>query len=252
MNLKKLKWKLNHILSDFKEDRNEGEVSYAESRIHERYNLSIPEAILILSETNVEYDVLNISFGGFASSKIHDNEVLFTSGQKAIIHFMGLKSDAIIHKVYQGQYYIGFRFEHKDANTLIFLRDIVENLRLGSTMHRLRKEFLTEKYKSELWVCMRGDGPGEIEIETNTSGKLIYLQYRFVNSSGTNYFVYSNQQCTLKVGDVESTCPPEIIRFAMNVFLGISDQKAADILKQFYEYIKTNNFFIPQDSSLIK
>lgn len=249
MNLKKLKWKVSHFLTDLKEENHNEEVSYAESRIHERYNLSCPDAMTILSETNVTYDVLNISFGGFASSKVHDNEVIFTGGQKAIIQFMGLQSDAIIHKVYQGRHYIGFRFEHKDANTLIFLREIVENLRIGATMRSLRKEFLTEKYKSDMWICMRGDGPSELEIERNPNGDLIYLQYRFPNSNGINYFFFCNQNCTLKTDNIEIDCPPDIIRYVVNVFLGIGEQEAVKCLRQFYNFVIQNRLVTSADMS---
>jgi len=210
---------------------------FAEGRIHERYPVSYSDAITITTEKSEVYNVLNISFGGFASPLPHGNESFYSRGQRAHIEFLGDSCPALIHKVYQGPEYVGFRFEHRDEKTLVFLREIIEYLRLGATLHILRKEFLIKEFQSDSWVCLRGEGPSELSFHLDQSETTDEARFSFKSGEESYKIIFKNG--VFKTQTSERPTAPQPNRHLIKIFLcvlaGLKNNVISDQLHSIYE-----------------
>ena len=81
--------------------------------------------------------------------------------------------------------FVGCTFVHDTAETLIFLRDVIEPLRCGKTFSLLPEDMRNERYIGPQWACFRGDGPTDLLIrvkkETNELEEAL-LTFRFGDS----------------------------------------------------------------------
>lgn len=91
--------------------------------------------------------------------------------------------------------YVGFCFNHSSADTLIFLREVIEPIRHGRTIEPLGQDFRAERYRGKQWHCFRGDGPIDLIFQTGTSGTSI-VEALLTFKSGDRYFEvgYQNEK----------------------------------------------------------
>ena len=141
-----------------------------ELRLYSRYSLIFPQVgRLKIYDNNQVGTILNLSYGGLLvnfedpwNQEIgpHDN-----TNFNAELDLLGQKTPAnlqFVHNVNHQDGYTGFSFQHRNVETLVFLREIVENFRIGSSLRQLPSELTLEKYRSQLWRCFRGEGPTDI------------------------------------------------------------------------------------------
>ena len=242
MTVRELQQKLARLLSQIYGSNLRGESERTrDERVHERFDLCIPGGMVIRTEDQEIHKVINISYGGFASESQSGTQEDKPRGQKAEVIFMGDKCSALIHRVYQSTHHTGYRFEHRDSTTLVFLRDILEHLRLGSTLHILRKEFLKNEYHSDDWVCMRGEGPTDLFIRTNEDSVAGFIVLTFRVGEQYNIFRLENNQYSVSrqdSSDSQINFPkdpdPAILRQVLCIFLGIKDPAVIRILAHVY------------------
>jgi hypothetical protein len=135
-------------------------------RSHPRFVFSQLSSARVLFENGVEGKIRDLSYSGMGL-EFSSPEDLAKIGQAAPVnlHIFNYQTSAIINLVYAGNTIGGFCFQHRDPNVLLFLRQILEFCRCGSTMVELGKSLVQDRYKGEDFVVLRGDGPTDLILQ---------------------------------------------------------------------------------------
>jgi hypothetical protein len=163
-------------------------VPVEELRLYSRYSLIFPNVgqLKILDNGQVG-TIVNLSYGGmlvkFEDPWVeeigpHDNRSF-----NAELEVLGQRTPTniqYVHTLDPDNGLSGFSFQHRNVETLVFLREIVENFRIGSSLRQLPNDMIKDEYKSNGWKCFRGEGPTDIFQQGSSSNptKAIKLSYR--------------------------------------------------------------------------
>lgn len=142
-----------------------------------RFNRVVPQHVDLVTATfsnGSKAFISNISYGGFACatspyfpdfSKIPEQEVTISIVARSHrcpmshIHSLGGVSAFALH--------------HHGPETLLFLREMLEPMRQGSSLVRVPDEILKEKYLKGHWTYLRGEGPTDIMLRPGPDGTLV-------------------------------------------------------------------------------
>jgi hypothetical protein len=162
------------------------EITAADLRAHLRLRPMIENIIWIESTSLNTVRLVDISYGGIAL------EVSDVENAKKLREFRLHAIDRSItipaKFVHQRGTFVGYSFVHETAAALIFLRDVIENLKNGSTMRPLPDSSVKAEFNhvgAEIW---RGDGPSDLHyFPRGVSGSgtpLLQITFR----DGKDYF----------------------------------------------------------------
>jgi len=163
---------------------------FAEKRLHPRYNFSVlgyGDAVFAGAPPGKIFD---LSYSGFGVQFANDSDAAEAPKDVNLaITFLGDTAPARASKVYARHNLCGYFFQHQDPTTLIFLRRILEFCRFGSSLVELEKKVVHDRYATDAWLVLRGDGPSDVVLEREKDrlrGALItfldgkdYCQLRF-------------------------------------------------------------------------
>lgn len=149
-----------------------------EMRSHTRYPISFFKDTTVNLQEGWTGSIMDISYGGIAV-RFDSEKCDFTKTIPVLadceLTILGSKHKFQMKTVRTipqntGHMYVGFCFNHSSADTLIFLREVIEPIRHGRTLEALGEEFRATKYRDKSWHCFRGDGPIDLLLQTTTSG----------------------------------------------------------------------------------
>jgi hypothetical protein len=145
---------------------------WSELRLHARYFVLSPElACLEIVSNGMKGTIKDLSYGGalveFPESwdsnpknpaiKSFDAKLTFLDQTcNTFVHLTHVRSDGNL---------VGLSFVHRNIETLVFLREILENLRVGSTLEVLNPSVLKEKHLKPGALLYRGDGPCDLTFQ---------------------------------------------------------------------------------------
>jgi hypothetical protein len=73
----------------------------------------------------------------------------------------------------RGRSFIGFSMHHESVDSLVFLRDIIESIRVGKTLAALDPSTLKEPYSKPNWLCYRGEGPTDVRLKVGNNARIL-------------------------------------------------------------------------------
>lgn len=179
-----------------------------DGRLHARYLISGEGVARIELEGGMTGVVKDISYGGMAARfelKDATAQARITDPVKARLHLLDRSIECVMSLVRsvstpgQQTLYAGFAIRHESADTLIFMRDLIEPLRCGKSLTALEPSMRHERYKGAEWSCLRGDGPTDLIIrlaKDSPSLQEALLTFRISDS----YCEVSFRNNTLKTG----------------------------------------------------
>ncbi len=106
-------------------------------RIHQRFRMKHPLLASAVFQQKFEVVLHDLSYSGIAVKSSPDDEIPWNSFPATVNVNLRVLDQSInieASRVYTSTGVSGFQFHHKTAETLIFLRDVLENMRLGSTL----------------------------------------------------------------------------------------------------------------------
>ncbi len=134
-----------------------------EQRLHGRFPIAQTDlAAVVIGQDQSRFPILDLSYGGIAfQASLGDSKESLTPGSCIELTLRVLNAtiaaSATIVRTERG--IVAASWRHLNNNTLIFLRDILEPLRWGTTLS-------TGKSDRDVWkdnrLSVRGDGPTEV------------------------------------------------------------------------------------------
>lgn len=179
-----------------------------DGRLHARYLISGEGVARIELENGMAGIVKDVSYGGMAVKfelKDATTPTKIPDPLRARLHLLDRSIECVmalvrsVHPPGQQTLYAGFAIRHESADTLIFMRDLIEPLRCGKSLTALDQSMRHERYKSAEWSCLRGDGPTDLIIRL-TKDSLSLQEALLTFRISDSYCEVSFQNNTLRTG----------------------------------------------------
>lgn len=156
-------------------------------RVHERHTLSDRRLSNLTFESGLVATIKNLSYSGisveFAEedmktvSELFDKDTTETWVADLTIGFEKTKSKfTLVRRIGR---HVAFAFVHDLAETLVFLREILEPMRVGSTMVP-SYGFDGDQWKDRRFT-LKGDGLSEVNFMIDEFGKLLFSRLTYTN-----------------------------------------------------------------------
>jgi len=158
----------------------------SELRLHARYSLLMSQMmeINILPE-NISANICDISYGGalleFQEADRLQIESLIGKSFDFQIKYFGSKSKGSAKAVHlqAKNRQVGIAFEHNSIDTLVFLRDILELMRIGASLTAVNRSLIKDTENNPHTMLFRGDSPTDLQYnKKNDSIEDLILSYR--------------------------------------------------------------------------
>lgn len=230
-----------------KPKKNRSNVSVEELRLYARYPLIHKKVGKIkILDNGQTGEILNLSYGGVLvkfddpwTGEINPNEATSFSAELDILSQSSLTNIQFIHNIDEANYLAGFAFQHRNVETLVFLREILERFRVGSSLRTPPSEMLKEEYRSGNWRCFRGEGPTDFFVSTSSTNREAFLNFRNGSSKlelrlKDNKFTTrrtidlgeSNDQ--IETADTNQSIDPVILRQGVEILIGSASNEQTE------------------------
>lgn len=232
----------------------ESSKSGQDRRTHIRFLMAERPVIEVELQSGHRVAVKDIGYGGISfdlSAPLKNS--LEPQGANVTLHCFGRQAPAILNHVYSRGGTSAFVFQHTIPDTLMFLREPLESLRQGGTLEQLLPEMLKAPYNNAGWLCLRGDGPTDVWMKSDRSGRCEEALMCF--RSGKTYLEVSLRSGVISTGFAidrtdhmdenhrERAAPslmskdlkPDLpaLRIAAATLMGVSDKQLRKIVDQF-------------------
>lgn len=178
-----------------------------DSRLHARYMIAVENLAFLHFPDRTIGAIRDVSYGGMAV-KIPlpaTNSLQVQDKLKAKLQVLDRSIEcslALVRSVAQadvGILFAGFSIHHDSADTLIFMRDLIEPLRCGKSLVLIDQSVRHERYQGHEWLCFRGDGPTDLIVRLGKDGATL-LEALLTFRISDCYSELSLKQNTLRTG----------------------------------------------------
>jgi hypothetical protein len=229
----------------------------SELRLHARYFVLTSDlASLEITATGAKGNIKDLSYGGilaeFKDSWLNHPGISDKNSIEAKLTFLDQSTPVFVQVVHEknGGQLVGLSFIHKNIETLVFLREVLENLRIGSTFYPLNTSH-TKATESGTTVY-RGDGPCDLQI-MEKDGKIQKALLTF--RGGSTYFEMKlegdvvttarskneDQKVAAQMEPSPKGVDPSILRSAIQLLLGFlatnPKSKVVELLPKLYQQL---------------
>ena len=227
-----------------------------DSRLHTLYLIAGEDLARLRLNNGLTGSVKDVSYGGMAVKFLVDDpsslqlpdqftaelQVLDRSIECTVSYVRSARSNE------KNTIFAGLLIQHNSAETLIFLRDLIEPLRCGKSLVAIDPVSRHERYQGLDWACLRGEGPTDLILRLCKDGASLQealLTFRISDS----YCELSYKQNTLRTGRIQgerdphhqvpsarmastAEIDPEVLRQGICILLGASGdwRHAANLL----------------------
>lgn len=150
-----------------------------DNRVHSRYVLRDDAIAHITLANGLTGVVRDMSYGGmalrFETNGVTPPLAQEVTGQLRVLDREVSTRFCPVRIVSQNTQFlfIGCTLIHDSAETLIFLRDLIEPLRCGRSMTQVPEDMRNDKYRGAEWSCFRGDGPTDLLLRAHPQSKAL-------------------------------------------------------------------------------
>lgn len=240
----------------------------ADMRIHQRFRLRQP--LIISAQINQKIDAVihDLSYSGIAIKQTDGENIEWDA--MPLTHPITIRSlDQTLNidatRVYVAKGIAGFQFHHKTSESLVFLREILESMRIGSTIGFVEEED-TDKKPGRIFAISE-DESVELEIkqaaepalsrEQNVSSSMIRLKFRHVD---VNYILqFDGKNISMKTASFDHKADDRsllktdminkpILRQAIYMLMGLQEESLEKAVVPFLGYslqyfdVKTSSY----------
>lgn len=142
-----------------------------------RFNRVVPQHVDLVTVTfsnGSKAFVSNISYGGFAcATSPYFPDFSKSAEQEVTISIVARSHRCPMSHIHSLGGVSAFALHHHGPDTLLFLREMLEPMRQGSSLVRVPDEILKEKYLKGRWTYLRGEGPTDIMLRPGPDGTLV-------------------------------------------------------------------------------
>jgi hypothetical protein len=226
-------------------------------RSHVRIKPAFDNIIFIESESLKQVRLVDVSYGGAAitTSTIVSDDSLIKIRLQAVSRSIELSAKPVHRRGSQ----LGLSFVHDSADGLIFLREIIENMKSAASMTKIPREMMKielQELGANVW---RGDGPTDViffpngsDLKQKSASALLvsfrdgkeYYQTNISNGRIVTSKTRSASEPTLHHSSdlLETSHNPdiEILRKLLFVFCGVSDPELKKLLQGFAAEVLVN------------
>jgi hypothetical protein len=138
--------------------------------------------------------VKDLSYGGLAikqSSKTIEKLIKDKRSFKGSLHVLHKQHPCEIMPIYEHGEHLGCSFIHSNPDLLLFLRNILEFLRIGSTMELLPRHLMEEKYQSEGFEVYSGETGVDLIMRWEED-ELDFLNLSFTESNVFSHIIFED------------------------------------------------------------
>jgi len=220
-------------------------LSAEELRVHSRYDLTQGYRIGIVNGNDL-VPIRNLSYGGFSLDKKHFSP--FKDQTSGVIQILDELHNIEFELVHEGENAAGFCFKHDKPDLLLFLRNKIEFLRMGSSAKIMDKKRMREPYNQEGWSCYHGDGPCDLHLKNDLEdpdGLMVFLvdgiyaQIQFKGKNLKTGFTDSTSSGQLNTIVRETNTPVnDVIKYAYLVVLGLLTERNDAVLKNYLHLLE--------------
>lgn len=148
--------------------------------------------VSLFDQTRV--NVADLSYGGISlvctAGRLkdflrHDNVLECT------LHIYHLAMPCELVVIHERDNHTGCAFIHSKAETLLFLRQVLEYIRMGSSVAALPKQIVRQHFQDAHSHMFQGDRGTEIRVRTGDKG-VDYLEMQFTDGMSENRVVFEN------------------------------------------------------------
>jgi len=216
-------------------------------RVHMRYQIPKPLELATLSMENKNHTIKDISYGGLqVDSGSEGTEPLSREGIFATLNLLFEQRTVRLQPIYQRQNCLGLSFIHETSETLIFLRDVLEFIRIGKTFVAPPKGALKPSPPADRkQLRLLGEGNCFLTVEESEPESALALVHMGFKSSGVS------QEILLRDGqiqtaiqtksgtalDLEACIAPtrsvdmRMVRQALAISIGLNDKELGEKLR---------------------
>ncbi len=143
-----------------------------EKRYNERFRL-MPDDPITAKILGKDARVVDISYGGLAlhvpGKHLPKAEAFKNATEIEVISLdKSMKCPSVNVRdvtINEMGAFVAYEFRHKEADSLIFMKEIIEPIYNGKSIYQVAQEKLAEPYSLPNWKVYRGDGPTDILAE---------------------------------------------------------------------------------------
>jgi hypothetical protein len=211
-------------------------LSVEELRLYARFPLGEEVGSVKILDNGQEGKIINLSYGGilinFADRWYEEIGEMDTRSFSASIEILGKTSQTNIQYIHSLPMGAGFSFQHRNVETLVFLREILENFRVGSTLRQPPTDLIREDLKGKGYIYFRGEGPTDLALKNGNNGISANLTF----SEGSSYSQLTYKDGIIKtdrainlsglvdsISTANSTLDTEILRKSIEILIGASN-----------------------------
>ena len=142
--------------------------SIPEQRKNFRYDVSSLDGVFLTDKNASSHSkVLDISYGGLSIKKQPTFPLIMEENIAVNLSFLGNSTSTKLSLVSEEDEIQRFSFLHDDPHTLIFLRNFLEQYRIGKTVAPIDSSLVKDEFTRGDWVLLRGDEGIDIKIHMN-------------------------------------------------------------------------------------
>lgn len=175
-----------------------------DGRLHERFAVHGDGIAVLELENGIRGAIRDVSYGGMAVAFPPDVELPPQTPEPNQVKLLILDRVCVCRAVMvrllpkAHGIYVGVSLRHDSADSLIFLRDLIEPLRCGKSLTLVPTALRQERYRSAEWHVARGDGPTDLLLKAPNKGSIEDALMTF--RSGDTYQELSMRDGQIKTG----------------------------------------------------
>jgi hypothetical protein len=230
--------------------KNSESASAVDLRFHVRIKPAFDNIVFVESNALKQVRLVDISYGGAAittSTIVTDDSPI-----NIIFHAIDSAFELTAKPVHRRGQQLGLSFVHDNADGLVFLRDIIENMKSGASMAKIPRDMLKVEFQEVGASVWRGDGPTDLMYFPEGSepkqktGPALLVNFR----DGKEYYQVNIIKGRIITSKSRSTSEPElhrasdfmktshavdldVLRKALLVFCGTGDAELKKVLGGF-------------------
>lgn len=231
----------------------------SERRISDRFRTDFAALGSVVINDDVEFMLRDLSYGGFSMRFSGDAQEIskvieaLHETSRIQLRILGVQVEGTARKAFSTKDMIGCSFCHGNTKVLVFLRNFLEYMRWGARLDLLDKKLLKERYRTDEWVCYRGEGPTDAFFRLNGDGTLAEALITFRDKEEYREVAWKEGAYVTRLaidhdGDASrmsstSGIDKGILRKGLSILVGLSQQSqhksiAAQLVKAGSELLK--------------
>lgn len=146
----------------------------------------------------------DLSYGGFSikakenSFDEKQNDYLNSDNIKFKLHLLGDIVEGSASFASSPKEFMGFSFKHENTKVLVFLRNFLEFMRWGTRLEAIDKKLVKEKYRTDEFICFRGEGPTDCIFRVNNTGEIEEMLLTFREKEEYRELAFKNEKISTR------------------------------------------------------